>query len=312
MGGAGGGVSFAAVHEVSAPAAAKPNTNGVVLALGGGGARGLAHLGAFALLEQHGIPVRAIVGCSSGAMVAAMWLAYGSSEAAVRRWREYLAAGFPISVPGVRLTASNGRRSSLLTRAIAAITDGIAFVKILRRSYVVDPELSRRVMEFLVPAGTIEALRLPLALVATDYRAGETVILDRGDLRELVSASCAMPVMSAPQRYGDRLLIDGGVMAEVPVEQACELFGGPVVAIDTPEDLPDELPDCPSLPKAFIWADTLTHRALRHRQLAGADLVIAPKVAQIHWSEFGRIDEAMQAGHEATAAVLPRLAALVR
>jgi NTE family protein len=138
------------------------------------------------------------------------------------------------------------------------------------------------------------------------------VVFDRGPLRHAVVASCSMPGMALPYPDGDRLLIDGGVVAEVPVEQARAASRRPVVAIDTPEDVPDTLPDRPSVPRAFVWADTLTHRALRRRLLAEADLVIAPVVAHVHWAEFARLDEMMQAGKVAASARLSQLVELAR
>jgi NTE family protein len=235
---------------------AKPG--GVVLALGGGGARGLAHIGALEVLEDGGIPIAGIAGTSAGAIIGAMWITLGSAVAVARRWREFLGTDTLKALPDV----------------------------------------------------TIESLRVKFAAVATDFETGEPVALRHGPLRVAVAASCAIPAVVPPYSFGGRHLTDGGTVADVPVAQARTLSRCPVVAVSVGEAWRPEDAAGITLAQAMMRASNMTHKALRDAQLASADLVIAPDVGALHWSEFTRLDEAAAAGRAAAESVIRRAQAL--
>ena len=286
---------------------------GVTLALGGGGARGLAHVGVIAALEEAGIPIAAVAGSSAGAVVGGMWAALGSAAATEQCWRELFASGLlPGSLPDVRLASDISSRDNLLLQFARQVKMGATIVLALEKRSLVSRDDLDRVVDFLLPDVAIEDLPLPFAAVATDFDTGEPVSLRSGPLRLAAVASSAVPGVVTAIPVDGRHFIDGGVVADVPVAQARELGAWPVVAVDVGEEPGVVDPEHLKVPRALMRAGIITHRALRRCCLQQADLVISPPVGSLHWSEFGRFEEALAAGRAAATSALPGIAALLR
>jgi NTE family protein len=182
--------------------AAAPKPDGIVLALGGGGAAGLAHVGVLQVLAENNIPVRAIAGTSIGAQVGAFY-----------------AAGLPLDdIVKIAITFDWKQTVGLFLPdlPIGGFVSGIRVMQFLRA------RLGERL---------IEDLGVGFVAVTSDLESGEQVVLDRGDLVEAVRASVAMPGLLAPYRLGWRLLVDGGVLNPLPFDVARQYFGGPVIAV---------------------------------------------------------------------------------
>lgn len=288
---------------------------GVALALGGGGARGLAHLGVFAVLEDEGIPVSCLVGTSAGAVIAAMWATLGTAEAVAARWREFLASDLPKTLPDVKLADDVSSRDSTILQFARTVRRGTTVALALGRRSLVEHADLHRALAFLFPEARVEDLRPPLAAVATDFFSGRPVIIRKGSLRDAVAASSTVPGVLPPYQLGDTWLLDGGAVAEVPVREALAMSERPVVAVDVSALPLDDAPEAIKVPRAILRASQFTEAALRRELLRDADLVIRPAVGGIHWSEFLRAEEAAAAGREAAraaVAALQRLAGLRR
>ena len=119
-----------------------------------------------------------------------------------------------------------------------------------------------------------------------------------------------MPAVLLPYTVDGRDLIDGGTVADVPVVQARKLAHRPVVAVDVGESWPVEEAATITLPRAMMRGATMTQRALRDLQLLDSELVIRPDVGRIHWSEFGRFQDAIAAGRVAAERAVHRMRAL--
>ncbi|HLQ25444.1 MAG TPA: patatin-like phospholipase family protein [Acidiferrobacterales bacterium] len=184
----------------------KPNEDppGLVLALGGGGARGLAHIGVLQVLEENHIPVRAVVGTSIGAQIGAFFASRVSVGRLVELsvemdWKQTLQLFIP-DMPGGGLCSG------------------------------------KRIMRFLntnLGNYAIEELETPYIAVATDLQTGEQIILDKGSLTEAIRASISLPGLLAPHRLNNRLLVDGAIVNPLPFDIARQRFGGPVLAVAT-------------------------------------------------------------------------------
>ncbi|OFV80139.1 MAG: hypothetical protein A2Y78_15250 [Acidobacteria bacterium RBG_13_68_16] len=283
---------------------------GIVLALGGGGARGLAHVGVLEVIEEAGIKVAGIAGTSAGAVVGAMWLTLGSAAAVALRWREFLAGGLMPRLPDVRLTETVSSRDNLLLQFARRLKRSAVVALALGRTSLVTHEEFERRLAFLLPDQQIEKLRLPFAAVATDFETGRPVSLRRGRLVVAVAASSAVPAVVLPYVLEGRGLTDGGTVADVPVAQAKELVPRPVVAVATGERWPEDDPEAITIPRAMVRGANMTHQVLRELQLQEADLVITPDVGSLHWSEFFRYDEAVAAGRAAAERAVHRMRAL--
>ncbi len=196
------------------------------LALGGGGARGLAHLHVIDALEELGLPVHAVAGSSIGALMGA-GVAAGMSGAAIRD----------------HLLASLGRRSAVAGRlwrsrpgSLGALMGGLRVAQF---------DLERILRAFLpdaIPAA-FEGLPIPLQVTATDFFGNGPVVLDQGDLPQALAASAAIPALFRPVRHEGRLLVDGGICNPVPFDLlegradiilAVDVVGAPTGSADTP------------------------------------------------------------------------------
>lgn len=262
--------------------------NGVVLALGGGGMRGVAHLGVLRTLARAGVPLRGIAGTSSGALLGACWLLMG--EAAVERVREFVRSGRARRMPDLHQLG----QGSLAQRVRLAWQVGHL---LLRRAFLSEEQMLEYV-GFFLPEIPIESLPVPFLAVATDSLTGEEVWLGKGSLRRAVAASSAMPGLVMPLSWEGRYLQDGGAVAEIPV-QAARSLGSPVLAVEVSEGLPQGFPGKDGVARSMLRAAAMGWQALRRRFLAEADFVIAPRVNHLHWADFHAVEEAVSAGEAA-------------
>jgi predicted acylesterase/phospholipase RssA len=248
---------------------------GVVLS--GGGARGFAHIGVLAELEEDGIEIDRYGGCSMGSFVAAMGAA-GWRAAEIRdRCHEELVRHSPFSdytVPRVALIRS-------------------------RRA--------RRMLERLFAELAIEELAKPLFTVSADLASSELVVHRRGSVVEAVGASMSIPGLAPPLLRGGQLLVDGGVLNNLPVDAMFESGEGPIVAVDVVRRLERAAAADASLPSIVETLSRATvlgsvERAERNRDLAL--LVVTPDVQDIPLRDFRSLDRAIEAGRASARATL--------
>ncbi len=268
-----------------------------VVALGGGGARGFAHIGVLEVLDELRLPVRGIAGTSMGAVIGAMYLTLGSATAVRERWAEARRQGISLTVRNVRPVADAERREHPLIQVARRIRDRVVVSFAVNRATMLDDRELSEAIRFLVPDGRLEDLRLPMVAVATDLLSGDEVRLDAGDLRTVLMASSAIPGLLPSVTIGDRLLVDGGVVAEVPISAAAAL-GSPVVAVDVSMDLPPLSPGDLVL-DTMMRTQSMTARLLREHQLRRCLHVVRPDVGRAAWFDWDRLDELVEAGRVA-------------
>jgi NTE family protein len=244
------------------------------LALGGGFARGIAHVGVLMALERHGIPLHCITGVSAGSIVAAAY-ASGVSPDEIGR------AGHSIRFRDVA-------RWSLCRMGFMAT------------------ERMQRFLKRLLKTHTFEEMKIPLGVVATDLCSGEPVSFrDTGDVFVPIRASCAYPGLFQPVRSGDRLLVDGAMSIEIPALQARELGATHVISValsgtswhQPPTDVFQVIRRCFQIMQVRSEDDW--------RQVS--DLIISPDLRTIEWDSFECAEEMVKAGEAAALAVLPEV-----
>lgn len=255
-----------------------PPRRGIGLALGGGFARGFAHLGVLQVLEQNRIPISHIAGTSVGSILGA---AYASGAPLARiiatcrtlRFRDI--ARWRVSRLGL---ASNHRLADLI--------------------------------EHVFDARTFESLRIPLAVVATDLTTGEPVVFTHGNLVEAIRASCAFPGIFEPVEVGTRCLADGGLVAPVPTEALKHLGADHVMGVSV--GLHDGHRGAPTnifqVVSRAVSASQKNQLEIWERH---ADLVLRPDVQHLAWDDFDRAEESIEAGALATQRALPRIQKLL-
>jgi NTE family protein len=255
------------------PARSEPRAR-LALALGGGSARGFAHIGVARALEQAGIAVDLIVGTSAGALVGAFMAAGWSAaqmEAFALQVREADVADF----------ASAGRRGMLAGEALA------------------------RIVGERLRGAQIEQLRTRYAAVTTDLRSGELVLLRQGPVADAVRASCSIPGVFVPSMVQGRELVDGGLVSPLPVRAARQLGAEIVLAVDVAAR--PRRHELSGLYEVILQSFEIMGRALADQEALQADLVIRPDTAQFASSDFGVRREMIQAGFEAAQPLIPAL-----
>lgn len=278
-----------------------------VIALGGGGARGLAHIGVLKVLQKEGVNIGAVAGTSMGAVIGAMFAYYADAVEVEEVFRKFLQSSFheryartffllsedpnALKEPGKTATRL-GKRFLYLK---AASTHAVFSHNILREAF-----------EQLMPDISFSDLRIPFVCVATDLRTGAEIVLDEGKVIPAVVASSSIPGFVEPACVARHTLIDGSTTSTVPVAAAKQKYGGKTLAVDVSM----ELKRTGRLETAFeiaMRSGEITGYYLTERQLAAADLVIHPKVGRTTWSNFDRLDEMIKAGETAARRAIPRL-----
>lgn len=267
-----------------------------VLALGGGGARGFAHIGLLEVLDAAGVRIRAIAGTSMGAVVGGMYAAMGGAEPVLARWREALEQDLLTEVRPFQ-QADEGSEDHPLLQAARRLRDRVVISVGLNRATILDGKDLDRALEFLVPDVAIEDLPLPFVAVATDLDSGEEVRLAEGPLRAAVRASSSIPGLLPGMTVGGRRLVDGGTVAEVPVA-AARTLGSPVIAVDVSMELPERLTGDTAL-HVMMRTQMITARLLRGCQMAGADRVVRPAAGRFTWADWQAFEELVEAGRVA-------------
>jgi len=268
-----------------------------VLALGGGGARGFAHVGVLQVLEQARLPVRAMVGTSMGAVTGGMFLAYGSADRVIELWRDAIDQNLIPSVRPIGRVPHADTREHPLIQVARRIRNRVVISFAMNKSTILDDTDLVQTLEFLIPDLRFSDLPKPLVVVATDIETGEEVRIRTGELRPALVATSAIPGMVPAVHIDGRNLVDGGVVAEVPAV-AARAEGWPVVAVDVSIDVPPVGEDDLVL-DTMMRTQMMTARLLRRRQLRSATQIIRPDVGGARWAEWHRFDEFVEIGRVA-------------
>ena len=250
-----------------------PRPPRIGLALGGGAARGFAHIGVIQVLEENGIRPDLVAGTSAGSLVAALYAA-GKSGAALGALAEKMdeTAFTDWSYPGRGLI-----RGEALAKYVREQTGG------------------RR----------IEQMRMPLGIVATDLDSGEPILFQLGDPGVAVRASSAVPAMFQPVRIGTREYVDGGLVAPVPVHFARQMGADLVIAVDI-SAAPDGNATGDAM-RMLLQTFAIMGRSINNFELRDADVLLRPKLSHVSGADFAARKRSLQAGRDAAQAQLALL-----
>ncbi|HLG21300.1 MAG TPA: patatin-like phospholipase family protein, partial [Candidatus Manganitrophaceae bacterium] len=282
------------------------------LALGGGGARGLAHLGALKALEAEGFQFDLICGSSFGAMAGAMYAQYPHAEQIIRRVVDFLEgeAFRRTKIFFIKRHYEEKKRTSFIANLKSYLEKGFFWGISLRRESFISEQDFLSQIHVLFEDQKIEEMTIPFSAVATDLVEGKPVILSKGSLRKAIAASCAIPGVFPPITINNSKLIDGGWVSPAPVEPLIRQGADFIIAIDTSEDAGTVRALTSGLDIVLRSGD-ITRQVLSNTQLEKADLVIRPQIGKIHWSDFWRYEEAIRKGEEAASLKIDELKKLL-
>ncbi len=247
-------------------------TPAIGLALGGGFARGIAHVGVLKVLEEEGIPVRVAAGTSVGALIGAAYCSGVSVQELhemAHNVRFTTFARWTLSRCGF---ASNDRMVSFLTR--------------------------------ILKVKTFEDLRIPLGVTATDYNTGEGIVFHSGSIIDPVRASCAYPGMFLPVEIRGRYLIDGMLSHPVPTRPLREMGAERVLAVHLKGTWANDRPPR-HLFDVIGQSFAIAQDAMSSLWKEAADLIIEPDVAGFAYDDFKRADDLIRVGEAAMRKALP-------
>ena len=278
----------------------------IILALSGGGSRGLAQIGALKVLEQHGIPVDGIVGTSMGAVVGGLYaVGYTAAEleslATTIHWDAIMH-----DLPPLRqlfLGQKEDRAKHFLQIRLRGLSLDIPL------SYSSGQKLYNTLSSLLIhapypPFESFDNLHIPFRALATDLVSGRLIVLESGSLVEALRASMTIPLLFSPVEKDSMLLVDGGLVQNLPVSQARDLGGDLVIAIDTSS----KLREAASLKAPWEIADqvtTIMHINTLHSQMHKADIVIQPELTNTANTDFKNISDIITAGEQAARLAIP-------
>ena len=270
------------------------------IVLGGGGARGLSHLGVLQVLEREGISVDCLVGTSAGAVVGAAYALEPDAESLLGRSLEYFRgdASRRSSFKQVLLKSEDAEQN-FFTNLISSIRKSYVFSTLIRRPSIFPSETLQEVIADLVPDQEFSDVRIPFMVPALDIRSGEEVLIREGPLRRAVLASCSLPGFFPPVDYDSRLLVDSGVIGPVPVKSARCFDPAVVIAVDISAHLED-ISDIAQGLDAILRVEAIACGRLNDLELAEADVIIRPEVGEKYWSDFSGLGDLVAAGSRAT------------
>lgn len=291
------------------------------LALSGGGARGLAQVGVFKVLERENVPVDLIAGSSIGAIIGGLYACWPDAAALEAKVLEFVNSRYMQGlnletirklggVPPVEDFEEQRKEPGFFGKVQSAIRRLYASHLALSRLSVLKGDVVRRTLERLFEDRTFDETEIPFAAIAVDLNSASEVILTTGPLARAVSASSAIPGIFPPVEIEGRLLIDGGYTSPVPIEAIQTMGANVVVAVDVSQSgIPIE--ELANGVEVAMRASEISLIALEKEQLRRADVCIPARGMSRHWSDFSHPEEAIRAGEEAAEKMLDSLRAAV-
>jgi NTE family protein len=269
--------SAPAAAEIPPPPTKPMRPPRVALALGGGAARGFAHIGVIEVLEENGIHPDIVTGTSAGSFVAAMY-------AAGRSGKELEAIALNLDESRLTDWAFPGR----------GMIRGTALADYVREQ---------------VGNRSFDQMKIPLGIVATDLDSGKPILFRRGDIGTAVRASSAVPAVFTPVRIGTHEYVDGGLTSPVPVRSARDMGADVIIAVDISQ-LPDG-GDTGDALHMLLQTFSIMSRSINELELKEAEIVLHPKLTGVAGTDFTLRKKNIEAGRVAALAALPAIKAKV-
>jgi NTE family protein len=249
----------------------------IALVLGGGAARGFAHVGVIRALEQEKIPIDMIIGTSVGSLIGAIYA--NDQNSFELEW-----------------TAFSLGKDDLLDYQLFSALTGMGLAK---------GDKLERFVKTKVSTENIEDLKLPFAAVATDLNRGTRVVLDRGSVAKAVRASSAIPGVFNPVDYQGKLLVDGGVTDNIPISVAREKGADIVIAVDISENVANF--NITNIVDVVLQSVNIMFDENVRNRKKDADVLITPAVGDVGMLDFTQKKRCMQAGIEAAQKAMPQI-----
>jgi len=270
----------------------------VGLALGGGGAKGFAHLGVLRVLEDNHIPIQIITGTSAGSIAGAMYAQLGSIKAVEEKMLGLLRTDFiKKNKLDIMVPPKEWERQKLLKRVSYFVKQQFILSRTFVRMSFFEADILEEALSYLLEEMDIRETKIPFGAVTVDYLSGQRVLLTEGPIRKAVAASCTIPGVFPPVPWDSMKLVDGGVTSLVPVVEAHEMGATFVVGVNVSPGIEEDL-DIRNALELMFRADEITSHYLTLEQLKNAHVVIHPDLGRIHWADFKNANAMIRIGME--------------
>jgi NTE family protein len=265
------------------------NKKKVGLALSGGAARGLAHVGVLRVLQKEGIPIDMIAGTSSGAVIGA---AYAWSQDTTRMIRDALDANWK-------------RMAPLIDPSLP------------RSGFIKGKKVRDLISTYVGGEVDFKDLKIPFACVTTDIDTGEEVVIDSGSVPDALRATISIPGVFTIVKHRERYVVDGGLTTPVPVEVVRRMGADFVIAVNVTPDVTGrmgkayrhrvETHKAPNIFQVMMQSIYITTSTVVQHALENADIIIEPDLAQIGAGDFNKAREMITRGREAAQKAIPEI-----
>lgn len=276
----------------------------VGLALGGGGARGAAHIGVLQILHDNGIRFDQISGTSAGSVIGAMYAYEQDPKWIEKRFHDFIKSD-EFDAMGIERIHDQMNPDSAIGQMARFVRDRIVLVMSQQKSYLVRREKLEKAIRFLVPVERFDDLSIPLVVTSTDLSTGKQVLMKSGNLIDALVQSCTIPGYVQPTERGEQLLVDGGVVDPIPVE-VLRSYTDYVVAVSITKNNLTEMKK-KNIYEIMTRSDQITSSYLAKMKLEKADFAIHPSVGGLHWSRFDQFDTLLANGRDAAIVSLSEL-----
>ena len=269
----------------------------VGLALGGGAARGLAHLGVIKALVESNIPIDIISGTSIGAMIGAIYGANPNIDAAIKNISEYIESPDFDRTRLDLIKESSLEPNSYFGSLKKVVRTGLFFAVSIRQNSFISEKTYRSNMEQILPPGNIEDCPVKLGLVSMNLRNAREEVSTSGEIIEKVMSSCAIPGIFPPVHSGADTFVDGSWINPIPVSIAKNLGANFVIAVDVAPGMDQEEKELNGF-EVTLRAAEGSREYLKEIGMDQADVPLNVDLSDMHWADFSKIDMCIEEGEK--------------
>ncbi|RMH62746.1 MAG: hypothetical protein D6677_09160 [Calditrichaeota bacterium] len=277
------------------------------LVLGGGGARGLAHIGVIKVLQKHGIPIDIVTGTSMGGIIGALY-AYKQDSAWLEKQVRHFLSSEAFEKTGSRYLSkiSTSEPEDLLRQLSHEIKKRLVINLAAHRVSLLKGERLQLTIDTLIPNIEISELQIPFACCAADLYSGQCVTFSKGHLRKALRASASIPGFIPPLETNGHLFIDGSVCENFPVQAALDMGAEFIIGVNVSQNM-ERSNDYDNVIDIIIRANQISTHKLDLLLMEKMDCIIRPRTGHIHWSNFEAFDTLITIGARAAEESMPEI-----
>lgn len=269
----------------------------VGLVFGGGGARGLAHIGVLKVIERERIPIDIICGTSAGSLIGAMYAQNPNVQQLELKMRRFLRSK-EYKYTGLDYVVKKSHNESLFSQLAENIKERIVINIACSRKSIIGHKRLKKALSILLNPSDILETKIKLGIMTSDLVTGKGILFTKGDLINTVMASSSIPGFLPPVEMDGYQLMDGCVIHQVPIQAAFDMGADVVIAVDVSPTLAVQN-EYDNIIDIMMRNSQMVAHAYNQVSLEYADVVIRPNVGDYHWAEFEDIDQIIAEGETA-------------